>query len=93
VRAVDPDYETLGEPSVSLDDIKSFRQLDSHAAGHPEYHLTSGVETTTGPLGQGLANAVGMALAEKLLAKEFNREGHTVVDHHHLCVPRRRLPD
>src|ERR671928_94603 len=58
VRAVDPDYETLGEPSVSLDDIKSFRQLDSHAAGHPEYHLTSGVETTTGPLGQGIATSL-----------------------------------
>src|SRR5438093_3732526 len=62
VQAVDPDYETLGEPSVSLDDIKSFRQLDSHAAGHPEYHLTSGVETTTGPLGQGVATSVGMAV-------------------------------
>src|SRR2546423_100919 len=55
VQAVDPDYETLGEPSVSLDDIKAFRQLDSHCPGHPEYHLTSGVESTTGPLGQGIA--------------------------------------
>ncbi len=63
VRAVDPDYEILGDPSVSLDDIKSFRQLDSKAAGHPEYHLTSGVETTTGPLGQGVATSVGMAIA------------------------------
>src|SRR3954451_3694495 len=67
VEAVDPDYEVLGEPSVSLDDIKSFRQLDSHAAGHPEYHLTSGVETTTGPLGQGIATSVGMAIAGKWL--------------------------
>ena len=67
VQAVDPDYETLGEPSVSLDDIESFRQLDSHAAGHPEYHLTSGVETTTGPLGQGIATSVGMAIAGKWL--------------------------
>ncbi len=71
VQAVDPEYETLGEPSVSLDDIKSFRQLDSHAAGHPEYHLTSGVETTTGPLGQGIATSVGMALACKWLGAHF----------------------
>ncbi len=62
VKAVDPDYEILGDPSVSLDDIKSFRQLDSKAAGHPEYHLTSGVETTTGPLGQGVATSIGMAI-------------------------------
>ncbi len=74
VRAVDPDYETLGEPSVSLDDIKSFRQLDSHAAGHPEYHLTSGVETTTGPLGQGVATSVGMAVGGKWLKAHFGPE-------------------
>src|SRR5215213_5061481 len=71
VEAVDPDYEILGEPSVSLDDIKSFRQLDSHAAGHPEYHLTSGVETTTGPLGQGIATSVGMAIAGKWLQARY----------------------
>src|SRR2546422_7305483 len=80
VRAVDPDYETLGEPSVSLDDIKSFRQLDSHAAGHPEYHLTSGVETTTGPLGQGIATSVGMAIAGKWTAAHFNRPDNTLFD-------------
>jgi transketolase len=80
VRAVDPDYETLGEPSVSLDDIKSFRQLDSKAAGHPEYHLTSGVETTTGPLGQGVATSVGMAIASKWLAAQFNRPGFEMFD-------------
>jgi transketolase len=80
VRAVDPDYETLGEPSVSLDDIKNFRQLDSHAAGHPEYHLTSGVETTTGPLGQGVATSVGMAVASKWLAATFNRPGFEMFD-------------
>src|SRR5436305_7144969 len=80
VRAIDPDYETLGEPSVSLDDIKSFRQLDSKAAGHPEYHLTSGVETTTGPLGQGLATSVGMAVAGKWLAAQFNRPGFPMFD-------------
>ena len=71
VEAVNPDYEVLGEPSVSLDDIKSFRQLDSHAAGHPEYHLTSGVETTTGPLGQGIATSVGMAIAGKWLGARY----------------------
>src|SRR5436309_3041200 len=74
VRAVDPDYETLGEPSVSLDDIESFRQLGSKAAGHPEYHLTSGVETTTGPLGQGIATTVGMAIAGKWLGAHFGAE-------------------
>ena len=63
VKAVNPMYETLGEPSVTLDDIKRFRQLDSKCPGHPEYRWTSGVETTTGPLGQGVATSVGMAIA------------------------------
>jgi transketolase len=67
---------------VSTDDLRRFRQLHSKTPGHPEYGYTPGVETTTGPLGQGLANAVGMALAEKMLAAQFNRPGHDVVDHH-----------
>jgi len=67
---------------LPIDELKRFRQLHSKTPGHPEVGLTPGVETTTGPLGQGLANAVGMALAEKLLADEFNRAGHTIVDHH-----------
>ncbi|HMO49427.1 MAG TPA: transketolase, partial [Rubrivivax sp.] len=68
--------------ALGIGELRRFRQLHSKTPGHPEVDLTPGVETTTGPLGQGLANAVGMALAEKLLAHEFNRPGHTVVDHH-----------
>jgi transketolase len=67
---------------LALSELRSFRQLHSKTPGHPEFGITPGVETTTGPLGQGLANAVGMALAEKLLAAEFNRDDHAVVDHH-----------
>jgi transketolase len=76
VKSVNPKYETLGEPSVSLDDIKHFRQLDSKCPGHPEYRWTSGIETTTGPLGQGVATSVGMAIAGKWLGAHFNRPGY-----------------
>ncbi len=75
VKAVNKDYETLGELSVKLDDIKRFRQLDSKCPGHPEYRWVSGVETTTGPLGQGVATSVGIALASKWMADYFNRAG------------------
>ncbi len=81
VKAVDPNYETLGELSVKLDDIKRFRQLDSKCPGHPEYHWTSGVETTTGPLGQGVANSVGMAIAERWLAGYFNKPGYELFNY------------
>jgi transketolase len=80
VRAVNPKYETLGELSVPLDDIKRFRQLDSRCAGHPEYRWTSGVETTTGPLGQGVATSVGMAMAGKWMAAQFNRPDFDMFD-------------
>jgi transketolase len=80
-RAVNADYERLGQPSVSLDDIRHFRQLDSKAPGHPEYHWVSGVETTTGPLGQGVATSVGMAIAEKWLANRYNRPAFEIFDY------------
>jgi transketolase len=80
-QAVNADYEVVGSPSVSLDDICRFRQLDSKAAGHPEYRWTTGVETTTGPLGQGIATSVGMAIAQKWLASRYNRPGFDIFDY------------
>ena len=85
-QAVNADYERLGHPSVSLEDIRHFRQLDSKAPGHPEYHWVSGVETTTGPLGQGVATSVGMGIAEKWLANRYNRPGFEIFDYHVYAV-------
>ena len=81
VKAVNPKYEVLGELSVSLDDLKRFRQLDSKCPGHPEYRWTSGIETTTGPLGQGVATSVGMAIAARWFASYFNRPGFALFDY------------
>ena len=81
VKAVNSEYQRSGEHAVTLDDIKRFREIDSKCPGHPEYHLTSGVETTTGPLGQGCATSVGMAIGESWLAKHFNRSDFTVFDY------------
>lgn len=81
VKAVNAKSERLDEPAVTLDDIKRFRQLGSRCPGHPEYHLTSGVETTTGPLGQGCGNSVGMAIAGRWLAQHFNRPDFTMFDY------------
>jgi transketolase len=80
-QAVNADYEILGHPSVSLDDIRRFRQLDSRAPGHPEYHWTSGVEATTGPLGQGVATSVGMAIAQKWLTNRYNKPGFDIFNY------------
>jgi transketolase len=81
VKAVNPQYERLGELSVKLEDIKRFRQLDSKCAGHPEYRWTSGIETTTGPLGAGVATSVGMAIAGRWQASYFNRPGFDMFDY------------
>lgn len=81
VRGVNAEYEKLSDYAITLDDIKHFRQLDSRTPGHPEYRLTAGVETTTGPLGQGIGNSVGMAIAERWLARYFNRPGFDLIDY------------
>src|SRR4051794_29288985 len=80
IKTVNRKYERVGEPSVPLEELKRFRQLDSKCPGHPEYRWTSGVETTTGPLGQGLATSVGMALASRWAAARFNRPGFEMFD-------------
>jgi transketolase len=85
-RAVNADYERVGHPAVTLDDIKHFRQLGSKAPGHPEYHLTSGVEATTGPLSQGISNSVGMAIARKWLASRYNQPGLDLFDYNIYAV-------
>jgi transketolase len=85
-QAVNADYEILGKPSVTLDDIRHFRQLDSKAPGHPEYHWVSGVETTTGPLGQGIATSVGMAIARKWLASRYNKPEFEIFDYNIYAV-------
>ena len=85
-QAVNADYEALGRPSVSLDDIRNFRQLDSRAPGHPEYHWVSGVETTTGPLGAGVATSAGMAIAQKWLAARYNKPGFEIFDYNVYAV-------
>ena len=85
-QAVNADYEVLGKPSVSLDDIRRFRQLESKAPGHPEYHWVSGVEATTGPLGQGIATSVGMAIGQKWLAARYNRPEFKIFDYNIYAV-------
>ena len=86
VQSVNEEYEQLGTPSITLDDLKTFRQFGSKAAGHPEYHLVSGVETTTGPLGQGIATSVGMAMARKWLASRYNKPGFDIFDYNVYAV-------
>jgi len=81
VKSVDLEYKVLDRPAITLDDIKSFRQLDSKTPGHPEYRHTSGVETTTGPLGQGVGNSVGMSIAAKWLQAHYNRPGLDIFDY------------
>jgi transketolase len=85
-QSVNAEYERLGTPSVTLDDIRHFRQIGSKAPGHPEYHLVSGVETTTGPLGQGIATSVGMAIARKWLASRYNKPDFELFDYNIYAV-------
>lgn len=80
-QGVNADYEKRGQPSVTLNDISRFRQVGSRAPGHPEYHLVSGVESTTGPLGLGVATSAGMAIAQKWLAARYNRPNFTIFDY------------
>ena len=80
-QAVNADYENVGAPAVTLDDIRRFRQFGSKAPGHPEYHWVSGVETTTGPLGQGIATSVGMAIGQRWLADRYNQPGFAIFDY------------
>ena len=80
VKRLGPDGNPLDQPAVALDDIRSFRQLESRCPGHPEHGHTAGVETTTGPLGQGVSNSVGMAIASRWLAARYNRPGHELFD-------------
>jgi len=86
VKAVNAEYEVLGQLSVKLEDIRRFRQIGSKAPGHPEYHLVSGVETTTGPLGQGIATSVGMAIAQKWLAARYNQPEFAIFDYNIYAV-------
>jgi len=86
VDEIDADGKPTGKPAVSLEDIRQFRQLDSKTPGHPEYRVTTGIETTTGPLGQGYANSVGMALAQRYLAAHFNRDDALLFDYHVYAV-------
>jgi len=81
VKSVDSEYKVLDRPSITLDDIKNFRQLDSKTPGHPEYRVTSGIETTTGPLGQGIGNSVGMSIASNWLKARYNRPGLEIFDY------------
>ena len=81
VQAVNSKYETVGQETVSLEDIKNFRQLNSKCPGHPEYRWTSGIETTTGPLGQGVSNSVGMAIGSRWMSTYFNKPGFDMIDY------------
>jgi len=88
VKAVNPEYEVLGQISVKLEDIAAFRQIGQQGAGSSEYHFVSGVETTTGPLGQGIATSVGMAIAQKFLAARYNQPDFAIFDLQHLRILR-----